>query len=213
MQKLSVFVLVLALGVLGLGAGSAHAQVVIQGQVTVGQDPYVQQGGGNYVQQGGGNYVQQGGGNYVQQTDPNAGYATSAYVAQPTGQPQPVRYIHRSAIMPAIIIPGIVLLAGGYLSQVIGMQTIDYDTLTSDQRAFGYIPLVGPWLQLANYDDSESPAVHFSWITGVAQAVGLVLMVVGLTVHEEWDEPVYALTDDPMGPTLAFDGSRATLAF
>lgn len=204
MHKVTVAVLALSLAVLGLSATQAHAQVVIQGQVTVGQDPYVQQQPQGYGQ-----------GNYVQQADPNAGYANTVYVAQPVGQPQPVRYIHRSSTIPALIVPGIVLLVGGYVTQAIGAPMIE--GFSSDQLGFAYIPILGPWLQLGAYSDldaaMEDGRGHFSWITGVAQALGLVLMVVGLTVREEWDEPVYALTDDPMGPTLAFDGSRATLTF
>lgn len=197
-----------ALAFLGLClTARAEAQVVIQGQVTY-TDPNA-------------GYQQQGGGNYVQQGDPNAyqqpTYAQPAGYTQPVTQPQPVRYVHRSASMPAIFVPGIILLAGGYVSQAIGAPMLIDSWESSDQLGFAYIPILGPWLQLGDFSDIgaafDDGVGYFSVITGLAQAVGLVLTIVGLTVREEWDEPVYALTDDPSGPTLAFDGTHATLAF
>lgn len=184
----------------------ADAQVVIQGQVT-----YTDPNAG----------YQQGGGNYVQQGDPNAyqqpAYAQPAGYTQPVAQPQPVRYVHRSASIPAIFVPGIILLAGGYVAQAIGAPMLIDSWETSDQLGFAYIPILGPWLQLGGFEDVggafDQGIGYFSVITGLAQAVGLVLTIVGLTVREEWDEPVYALTDDPNGPTLAFDGAHATLSF
>ncbi len=195
-----------------LAASSAEAQVVIQGQVTVTQDPgynqaYPQQ---QYPQQ---QYPQQG--NYAQPADPN-GYATSVYV-QPVGQPQPIRYIHRSQSIPGLLVPGILLLAGGYLAEAIGAPLLVDSWDNSDQLGFAYIPILGPWLQLGAFNDLdfalETGIAYFPIVTGIAQTLGLILTVIGLTVREEWDEPVYALTDDPMGPTLAFDGQRATLSF
>lgn len=181
---------------------TAHAQVVVQGQVTVGPSPTYQQG---YPQQ---TYPQQG---YPEQTygqDPNT-YTTSTYVQQPVGQPQPVRYVHRSASIPALFVPGIILLAGGYLTQAVGAPMLYDGGLSSDWLGFAYIPILGPWLQMGTYDDVgtwlERGPAHFSWITGVAQALGLALLVVGLTVREEWDEPVYALSDAPDAPRLSFD--------
>lgn len=194
-------VLAALVGIGALGAAPAHAQVVIQGQVTY-TDP---------------SYQQQGGTNYVQQQDPNAGYATSGYVQQPVGQPQPTRYVHRSASIPAIFVPGIILLAGGYVTEAIGAPMLVDSWESSDQLGYAYIPVLGPWIQLGTFSDVgeafDDGIGYFSLIAGLAQTVGLVLTVVGLVVREEWDEPVYALTDDPSGPTLAFDGSHATLAF
>jgi hypothetical protein len=174
----------------------AEAQVIIQGQVTYGA-PNAPAG------------------NYAQPTDPNL-YQGSAYT-QPVSQPQPVRYEHRSAAIPAVIVPGIVLLVGGYVSQAIGAPMLAGQWDDPDQLGFAYVPILGPWLQLGafrNLDTAfESAIGYFSVVTGIAQALGLVLTIVGLTVREEWDEPVYALSDDPTGPTLAFDGTSATLSF
>lgn len=185
----------------------AQAQVIIQGEVTVGTDPgYAPQ----YPQQ------QQYQGNYAQPADPN-GYPV--YVQQPVAvsQPQPIRYIHRSATIPGILVPGILLLVGGYLTEAIGAPLLDGSWDSSDQLGFAYIPILGPWLQLGAFEDLdfafERGIAYFPVIAGIAQTLGLILTVIGLTVREEWDEPVYALTDDPMGPTLAFDGQRATLSF
>lgn len=190
-------------------SSSAEAQVIIQGEVTV-TDGTNQ----SYSQQPQGNYVQQGG--YV---DPNAAYPDSQYV-QPvvTAQgPQPVRYIRRSSIIPGILVPGIILLAGGFLAEVIGGPALADSWENSDQLGYSFIPILGPWLQLGEFSDLEfafeDGIGYFPIIAGLAQGLGLVMTIIGLTVREEWDEPVYALTDDPMGPTLAFDGSRATLSF
>jgi len=196
--------LVLALTATGLTASSAHAQVVIQGQVTYGTQQQYPQQQQKYPQQQ--QYPQQ---QYVQQ-DANS-YTSSTYVQQPVGQPQPIRYIHRSASIPALIVPGVVLLVGGYLTQAIGAPTLAAEGrgLSSDRLGHAYRPVPGPWHPEGTYDDVssrlESGEAHFSWVTGVVQAVGLVLLVVGLTVREEWDEPVYALSDAPDAPRLAFD--------
>jgi hypothetical protein len=196
------------LGLAHLAApAQSHAQVIIQGEVTVGTDPgYNQQ----YPQQ-------QYPGNYAQPADPN-GYPV--YVQQQpvaVSQPQPIRYIHRSATIPGILVPGILLLVGGYLTEAIGAPLLDGSWDNPDQLGFAYIPILGPWLQLGAFDDLdfafERGIAYFPVIAGIAQTLGLILTVIGLTVREEWDEPVYALTDDPMGPTLAFDGQRATLTF
>jgi hypothetical protein len=193
----------------GLATSPAAAQVVVQGQVTVQTQPtYGQPVTGQPV------YGQPV---YGQPTyaDPQGGnaYTTSAYVQQPVGQPQPVRYVHRSAAIPALFVPGIILLAGGYLSQAVGapIVALDHSGLSSDWLGYAYVPLLGPWLQMGTYSDvgvwmDRGPG-HFSWVTGLAQGLGLVLLVVGLTVREEWDEPVYALTDAPDGPTFAFDAT------
>ena len=191
-------------------APAAEAQVVIQGQVTVQQDPYAQpQYGQNYQQQG----------NYAQPGDPNVVYQPSGYVEPVVVAqgPQPVRYIHRSALVPGILVPGILLLAGGFLTEVIGAPLLSDSWDSSDQLGFAFIPILGPWLQLGGFSDLdrafEDGIGYFPIVAGLAQALGLILTIVGLSVHDEWDEPVYALTDDPMGPTLAFDGSQATLTF
>jgi hypothetical protein len=187
-----------------LAAAPAAAQLVVQGQATVQTQPqpYAQPYGQTV-------YAQPGYG------DPQSGhaYTSPSYVRQPVGQPQPVRYVRRSATIPAIFVPGIILLAGGYLSQAVGAPVVamDHRGLDSDWLGFAYVPILGPWLQMGTYNDlgvwmDRGPG-HFSWITGLAQGLGLVLLVVGLTVREEWDEPVYALTDAPDGPTLAFDAT------
>lgn len=199
----------------------AEAQVVIQGQVTVQQDPYAQPQYGQ-PQYGQPQYAQpqygQPQGNYAQPGDPNVVYQPSGYVAPVVAQgPQPVRYIHRSALIPGILVPGILLLAGGFLAEVVGAPLLSDSWDSSDQLGFAFIPILGPWLQLGRFSDLdrafETGIAYFPIVAGLAQALGLIVTIIGLSVHDEWDEPVYALTDDPMGPTLTFDGSRATLRF
>lgn len=190
-------------------APSAHAQVVIQGQVTVGTQPTY--GQPTYGQPTQPTYGQP----YAQPTQPT--YDASPYVVQPTAAaPQPIRYVHRSAATPALFVPGIILLAGGYLTEVVGAPIFAsdvYSGVSSDWLGFAYIPLLGPWLQLTTYDDIGRAVDRgdglFSILDGTAQAVGLVMLVLGLTIREEWDEPVYALGDAPDAPRLAFSASSA----
>lgn len=181
-------------------ASSANAQVVVQGEVSVGASPYVEQGPANTVQP----------------VSPQAYGSPSPYVQQPVGQPQPVRYVHRSRIIPGLLIPGIVLLVGGYVTQAVGAPLF-VRSLTADQLGFAYIPILGPWVQLGLFRDLDfalrDGVAYFSIFTGIAQTLGLVLTILGATIREQWEEPVYALTDDPLGPSLAFDGARATLRF
>lgn len=151
----------------------AEAQVVISGQVT----------------------------SYSTTAAPPATGAPSGYVAT-GGEPAPTRYVHRSASMPALWVPGMIALIGGWAINVFGLAYAFQTNMSIEWYGYGVIPVIGTWLQFAAYGP-QFP--EWSIATGIIQDLGLVLLILGLTIREEWDEPVYTFNEeDPYSPTLAF---------
>lgn len=131
--------------------------------------------------------------------------APSGYVA--TGAPAPTRYVHRSAATPALWVPGLIALLGGWAINVFGLAYAFQTNMYLEWYGYGLIPVIGTWLQFAAYGP-QFP--EWSIATGIIQDVGLVLLILGLTIREEWDEPVYVFNEaDPHSPTLAFGMSGA----
>jgi hypothetical protein len=176
------------------GASRAAAQVVISGQIT------------SYS---------------TTAAPPAAAPAPSGYVA--TGAPAPVRYIHRSQSMPALWVPGMIGLIGGWAVNVLGLGwylgPYGASGYGLEWYLYGLVPVIGPWLQFAVSDPAGNQFPEWSAITGVLEGAGLVLLILGLTIRDEWDEPVYTFNEaDPHSPTLAFNlggapggGTMATL--
>ncbi len=201
-QLLSAFALVaLSLGLHSIAPRAARAQVVIQGEVT-----YT---GGDVAP----NQEVPAAPRVVSAGAP--GYTAATYT-QPLTGPQPARYVHRSAPNAGLLVTGVVLLAGGYLTDIIG--TFQISGWASDAQYYvPLVPVLGPFLQLGLFPDVDAALAdgigYFSLFTGIAQVLGVVFIGLGVAIQDEWDEPRYALGDDPSGPSLAFDGSRLTLTF
>jgi hypothetical protein len=165
--------------VLGLASG-ASAQVVIQGEG---------QAGGVYGQ--GSVYVApaQGQQQVVVQQSP--------YVAsQQQVTPQQRTIVHRSSTN-ALLVPGVIALGAGWLIHGLGGLGIlqncysDCPTDSGLWAGLGWIPVVGPWLAYGLADEYGS----YSWFNilfGVIQDVGLILMVLGIAIQQEWEEVIYA---------------------
>lgn len=106
----------------------------------------------------------------------------AAYTATP-----PVADEVRSTIRPhpAVAITGGTLLVGGYVPAMIIAAQSSRDT---DQQL--YIPVVGPWMDLANRKCDVHPCTNEDWnkvglvATGVAQGAGAILLVASLFVPE-----------------------------
>jgi len=193
------------------GGGRAHAQVVIQGQG---------QAGGVYGQ--GTVYVQPG-----PTTQPVQGpiqAQPSPYVGVAQTQPQPVRTIVHTSPTMALLVPGVIALAGGWLISGAGsvalLDECSFATCPYPQDewvGYSWIPVIGPWLAFGVTDPGEYGA--FNVIMGVVQGAGLILTVLGLVIQQEWEEAIYAGVDLGEGRTLAFDGGGpgtqvgATLTF
>lgn len=188
--------------------GVASAQVVIEGQVT-----YTEGSAGSASYEAAPEAYPQAPTTYQAAPASAQAYGSTAYT-QPASGPQPTRYVTRSGPNLGLIIPGVILLAGGYVTTIAGTQLTGW---TSEQTAVAALPVLGPFIQLAMFSDIDRSFDDglgiFALVTGLAQVVGLTLTIVGLAVPEEWEEPVYALTDDPNGPALSFDGTSLALRF
>jgi hypothetical protein len=161
---------------IALSATPARAQVVITGQVT----------------------------SYTAPTGTTAAPTGSSYVA---AEPTPTRYVHHSSNIPALWVPGLILLVGGYAVNVLGLSYAIASQLNiypnTDWYLYGLVPLAGPFLQFL----SDGPqAEGLSIITGVAQIAGLVMLILGFAIQDEWDEPVYVFDEEnPYSPRLSFN--------
>lgn len=176
-----------------VGSGRAHAQVVIQGQG---------QAGGVYGQ--GTVYVQPGPTTQPVQPQP------SPYVGVAPTQPQPVRTIVHTSPTTALLIPGVIALAGGWLISGVGsvalLDECSFDTCPywrDEWVGYSWIPVIGPWLAFGATDPGEFGA--FNVIMGLVQGAGLVLTVLGLVIQQEWEEAIYVGVDLGEGRRLAFD--------
>jgi hypothetical protein len=169
------------------GPTTASAQVIIQGEVTA------------YPSQ-----PQQ----YGQPVQP--AYA-SPYVQQGAAPP-PQRYIHHSDSIRALWIPGVLALGGGFLFSVFADLGVTQECgsfsrgCPDDTWAYlTWIPVVGPWLGLGIGNAQDYAWVNY--VGGILQGAGLLAMILGLSIHDEWDEPLYAFDpSDPLAPTLSLDG-------
>lgn len=180
--------------------GRAQAQVVIQGEGQVGG---VYGSGTVYVQP-------------QQQQQQQVQVQPSPYVAQPgygqqpgyVAQPQqPVQTIVHTSPTMALLIPGVIALAGGWLISGVGATSLSQDCTsacpTDDWVGYSWIPLAGPWVawQAAEYNGGYEV---FNVLMGVVQGAGAILIVLGLAIQQEWEEAVYA--DLGEGRTLTFAG-------
>jgi hypothetical protein len=79
-----------------------------------------------------------------------------------------------------------------------------------------WIPIVGPWLGMG-----IGWAGDYEWVNyvgGILQDAGLLMMILGLAIHDEWDEPLYSFDrTNPLAPTLSMaagaTGGSLTLTF
>lgn len=165
---------------LTLGASSSvQAQVIISGEVTTYTEPT------------------------PTATEPAP---ASHYVG---GEPVPTRYVHHSANIPGLYVPGLILLIGGYVVNATGAAWLIAEQVANDAAPeydwylYGLIPIIGPFMQFG-VDGPQSEGV--SLITGIAEVAGLIMTILGFALHDEWDEPVYVLDEnDPRSPRLSFN--------
>ncbi len=188
-------------------AERAEAQVVVQGEGTV-------YGGG----QGGGQVYGQGS-VYVQ------GGTTSPYVAGGGGgAPQPTRVVVHTQPTMGLVIAGVIAFGAGWLLHGLVATSLWQDCtggfLSCPEDAWmgtSWIPLAGPWIAGFGTNYGNEVNFVFNMLMGVVQAVGAVLLVLGLAIQQEWEEPVYALGEGDDAPQLSFQlgagNVGATLAF
>jgi hypothetical protein len=173
----------------------AQAQTVqVQGQVQY--QPYGQQ-------------PQQGYGN------PPPGYGQQQPYAQPYQQPyaptyqQPqrqVRYVEREATIKGLWIPGIIIFGVSY-----GL-TASFGQLGPDNayRNWTLVPLIGPWVALGTCEWCDDDAVSGAVLGGVAQAAGLTMFILGLSLRRTVRVATYSFDDDDArSPQLALDALPA----
>jgi hypothetical protein len=110
-------------------------------------------------------------------------------------------------------VPGVIGVAAGWvLGALIGYgmwsNCSGRGCPDADWMAYQWIPVIGPWLSvgLANGGDYTP----FTYVTGILQDVGLILLILGIAIRDEWDEPVYAFGDGPDAPRLYLSGSPTT---
>lgn len=204
-------VLLVASGMVAI-ASTASAQVIIQGEVTAypaQPQPY------GYTQPA------------PQPVQP-VGYGPSPYVVT-GGSPQPVRYIHHSQPIGGLVVGGVIGLAGGFVFSLISELVLAGGYTSSGCSGYGcpddlwyaltWIPVVGPWLGLGLGRGGDYEWVNY--VGGILEDAGLILLILGLVIQDEWDEPLYAFGDSPDAPRLylsggpsgAMGGLGATLTF
>lgn len=179
-------------------APAASAQVIIQGEVTVSPSqpqPYAQPQPYGYTQ------------------------PQSAYV-QTGASPQPTRYIHHSDPITGLVVGGVISLVGGWVFTLVS-EGVLAGGYTSGCSGYGcpdglwygltWIPVIGPWLGLGVGYGGDYEWVNY--VGGILQDVGLLLMILGLVITDEWDEPILAFGDSPDAPALYLTGNGAQLTF
>jgi hypothetical protein len=170
--------------------------VTVQGQVQY--QPYTQQPYGQGYGQPPPGYGQPYGQPYTQPTygTPYAPTYAPAYAPPP----RQLTYVDRETSMKGLWIPGLVIFGASWVLTG-SLSVLGADT---DYQAYGWIPLVGPWMMLgeATNDDETAGAL----VGGIAQVAGLTMFVLGLTLRQTVRVAVYALDGrDPRGPELALD--------
>jgi hypothetical protein len=202
MRKLG-FLAVVAVSLAGVSLASAQeVQVQGQGTVSIGQPPPQQPpvyqqappppGYGQYQQQP--VYGQQP----VYQPQP-VYQQPQPYYVQP--QPQQPRYVDREESMAPLWISGVILLPVSFvltgLAATSGGGPVDY-------ILFNWIPLVGPWFAIGQ-DFVSDEEIAGSVLGGLAQATGLVLIILGIAIRRTVRVATYALGDGERAPELTFN--------
>lgn len=181
-----------ALTALLAAAAPARAQTVtVQGEVQV--DPYGQPQGTPTPPPGYG------------QPQP---YVAQPYAYVPTYQPPPrqVRYVERETTIKGLWIPGIIIFGVSYgLTAAFGQLGSE-----ADYRTWTAIPLIGPWVALGVCQSCDEDMVTGALVGGIAQAAGLTMFILGLSLRRTVRVATYALDeDDARSPQLAFDALPA----
>ncbi len=144
------------------------------------------------------------------QSVPPPGYAPQPVYAQPQPAPPPPRYEERP--IWGLIIPGISMLAAGYVVNVlvslIGGAVIGFDTAVTgtgysgnDFFYTGLIPAAGPFVQMAVTRGDEG-WLPYLLVDGLIQTAGLTMIILGAVLRTS--ERVAAIELD--------DGVRLTFA-
>jgi hypothetical protein len=112
------------------------------------------------------------------------------------GQPIPEGYRLRTGPNKGLVIAGAIVGGGAYVFGVAGAVDSDFE----DNATYLFIPLAGPWLMIAAGSDPPKPCPMgqtcptgnpsykslFIGAAGVAQAVGAVLFITGLTAERRY---------------------------
>lgn len=126
----------------------------------------------------------------------------------PNAEPQ-LTYVEESQSVPALWIPGVVLLPVSWIATwATATALIDpaWDGQQWEYYAYLWIPVVGPWLALgpANQDSEYAGAI----VGGVTQLAGLTLIILGVTLRQTARVSVYA-DEREGGVTLALTAGPA----
>ncbi len=196
------------------GAGLAHAQQV-QGEAQVTVQPGQVQGQ-VYVQPQQQPYVYP-----QQQPPPGYGQPYQQPYQQPQPyyvQPQPVapaqpRYVERSESIPGLLVSGVIILPVSWvLTWSVTTATLD-SSRDIDYWAWSWVPIIGPWFMLGQGDDAtwgrglNESEVGGAIFAGIAQATGLLLIILGAAIRRTVRVQTYALGDDEHAPQLSFSAA------
>lgn len=129
---------------------------------------------------------------------------TSAPITTPTDRPSYEIYDRQRPNRPALI-TGASIFAGSYLTTVIATAANDSKP---DQSL--YIPVVGPWLHLADRDGTEGKTGQTLLIgaSGVVQGVGVGLMIASMFMHEK--KPVATISMGSVKMAVGPGGAAGT---
>ena len=136
---------------------------------------------------------------YVQ---PAPTYAQPTYAPTYAAVPpqRQIRYVEEQTSIKGLWIPGIIIFGVSYVLTGVMSSSLSFD---SDYTSWSWVPLIGPWVALgyaANDDESVG-----SIIGGIAQAAGLTMFILGISLTRTVRVARYALGEDETAPELAFD--------
>ncbi len=102
----------------------------------------------------------------------------------------------------ALWIPGALILGAGWIASGVATVAGDSDAMA---RGLGFLPVLGPWIQLER--GGNDPLLTLSlWVSGIAQAAGLAMTVIGATVRRRVRSVDVALAPTEGGAALAVTG-------
>lgn len=99
-------------------------------------------------------------------------------------------------------IPGALILGAGWIASGVATLASDSDAMA---RGLGFLPVLGPWIQLER--GGNDPLLTLSlWVSGIAQAAGLAMTVIGASVRRRVRSVEVAIAPTEGGAALAVAG-------